>query len=220
MDLMLPEKLRGSEELIRGIMVIAEKYYRENDSAHDFDHALRVTRLALHLGEEEGGDLEVLALAGILHDTARREQQLTGVCHAARGAEIAKEILNEVGYDKAKRKQIEAMIRTHRFRKGDQPETLEAKILFDADKLDAIGAIGIGRAYAISGLHGQRLYSVADVLPDEDSKEYSPVAEFEFKLRKIVERMLTESGRKLAVRRHEFMVSFFAELRDEVEGRI
>jgi uncharacterized protein len=220
-ELELPNQLEPQAALIQQVIEIAERFYSENDAAHDFDHALRVTRLALRIGTKEEADVEVLALAGILHDIARREQELTGVCHAKKGAEMANTILTEIGYDEDKRHHVTAMIRTHRFRVELRPETLEAKILYDADKLDAIGAIGIGRAYAMGGFRGQRMYSTTDgERPDEDSREYSPVAEYRFKLRTIVDKMLTPSGRKMAKKRHEFMVQFFEELEEEVNGRV
>lgn len=220
-ELELPQQLELKAPLIREVMEVAEKYYADNDAAHDFDHALRVTRLAFRIGENEGADLEVLALAGILHDTARREQELTGVCHAKRGAEIADAILSEMNYEPGKKHHIIDMIRTHRFRDELKPETREAKILYDADKLDAIGAIGIGRAYAMGGFRGQRMYSApCDERPDEDSRDYSPAEEYRFKLCKIVDKMLTVTGRQIAKKRHEFMVHFFEELEKEVNGQV
>jgi uncharacterized protein len=220
-QLELPKRLEPQESLIQQVMEIAVKYYTTNDAAHDFDHALRVTRLALRIGQKEKANLEVLALAALLHDTARGEQERTGVCHAQRGAEIADLILSEIDYDPKKREHVMEMIRTHRFRDELKPETLEAQILYDADKLDAIGAIGIGRSYAVSGIRGQRMYSAKeDQRIDEDSPEYSPAEEYRFKLRKIVDKMLTSTGRKMARTRHEFMVYFFEQLEEEVSGQI
>lgn len=220
-NLLLPKELESQAKLIHQVTEVAGTYYAENDAAHDFDHALRVTRLALRIGKEEKADLEVLTLAGILHDTARREQERTGVCHAKKGAEIAEMILTDLRYDEEKKKHVAAMIRTHRFRDELKPETVEAQILYDADKLDAIGAIGIGRAYAMGGHRGQRIYSPpGENRPDENSREYSPAEEFRYKLCKVMDEMLTPKGREIARGRHEFMVEFFKELEEEATGRV
>lgn len=221
LNLQLTDELVGVRHLIDKVLGIAAEYYAENEAAHDFDHALRVTKLALHLGQVEKADLELLVLAGILHDTARHEQELTGICHAKRGAEIAGDILEGLGYNHERTKIIQEMIRTHRFRDNAIPSTLEAKILYDADKLDAIGAIGIGRAYSLGGFRGQKLYTAeSDPAQNDKTRNYSPVREYHFKLRKIVDKMLTPSGKKLAVHRHEFMEKFFLELEAEVAGEV
>lgn len=222
LDLALPESLKKDQQFIEKIGLLARELYGENDAAHGFDHALRVTRLALLLGQKEKADLELLVLAGLLHDIARHQQEVTGICHAITGAEIAGKLLAEQGYDSERIKLIQQMIQTHSFRDGSMnPTSLEEKILFDADKLDAIGAIGIGRAYIICGRRNQRLYlSGNDLNNDEDANDYSPVAEYHFKLKKIAQKMFTSSGREMAVHRHQFMEQFFDELQVEVEGRI
>lgn len=222
MDLELPESLEKSQPFIEKIGLLAMELYGENDAAHGFDHALRVARLALALGQKERADLELLVLAGLLHDIARRQQELTGVCHATLGAEMAGELLAEHGYDSERIKLIQSMIQTHRFRdESMNPTSLEEKILYDADKLDAIGAIGIGRTYVICGRRNQRLYLSEDEMNnDEDAINYSPVVEYHFKLKKIVQKMLTPSGREMAMHRHQFMERFFDELQAEVEGHI
>lgn len=221
LNLELFDGLEKVKTLVDKVITVAASYYAENEAAHDFDHALRVTKLALRLGCEESADLELLLLAGILHDTARHEQELTGICHAKRGAEIAGDILLQLGYDCHRTKIVQEMIRTHRFRDNAVPVTLEAKILYDADKLDAIGAIGIGRAYSLGGFRGQKLYTAeSDGEQADNIGNYSPVREFHFKLRKIVNKMLTPSGKRLAVHRHEFMEEFFWELEAEVEGQV
>jgi len=120
---------------------------------HDFMHTERVLNLALHIGEKEGADLEIITLSALLHDIARKEQDESKgkICHAQRGAELAKDILKEKGMDEDKINRVIHCIEAHRFRNGCIPESIEAKVLSDADKLDAIGAIGIGRAFSFSG---------------------------------------------------------------------
>lgn len=217
MKLIIPESLKNKESLIRQVSEMAEVYYAKNDSAHDFSHACRVTRLAIKLGEKEVGNLELLILGGILHDTGRYEQVLSGVCHAKYGAEIAKTILTKLDYQVGVIEKVQEMIRTHRFRVKNPPKTLEAKILFDADKLDAIGAIGIARAYAVAGRRNQQLHTTGtDITHDEDSENYSPVSEYNLKLKKIKDRLLTSAGLEEAEVRDRFMNLFFEELMREV----
>jgi uncharacterized protein len=104
-----------------------------------------------------------------------------------------------------------------------QPETLEAKCLYDADKLDSIGAIGVGRAFAYAGAHGSRLWNAPfdDILaqPLPGGAEYTPVHEYVFKLRRILATLHTPTAQTLGRRRHAFMESFFAQLEDEMSGR-
>ena len=114
-------------------------------------------------------------------------------------------------------------IAAHRFRTGPDPQTLEAQVLHDADKLDAIGAIGIARAFAFGGYEGQRLW--AEVPPDyrespSTRHEHTPVHEFRIKLLKIKDRLLTHSARRLAEERHSFMVAFYERLEGEVRGLV
>jgi uncharacterized protein len=112
-------------------------------------------------------------------------------------------------------------IAAHRFRTGPAPHTVEARVLHDADKLDAIGAIGVARAFAYGGHEGQRLW--AEVPPGYQESpatrsQHTPVHEYRLKLVKIQDRLLTASARRLARERHEYMVAFFERLEREVRG--
>ena len=187
--------------------------------AHGPDHSERVLRTALSLGRELGANLRILAAAALLHDIGRPEECASQgkVCHARRGAELAEPILRRLGYSEAETAAVCAAIRTHRFRSGERPESLEAQILFDADKLDCTGAVGIGRAFLFAGEVGAKLHN-----PDCDpartraySSEDTAYREFLVKLCKIKDQMLTAPGRRLALERHEFMLTFFAELTRE-----
>ena len=116
-------------------------------SAHNLDHVMRVYNLCLVLAKyEENVDLEVLVPAALLHDIARVEEigDKTGkIDHAVLGSELAGDILKNMDYDEEKVEKIKHCILAHRYRTGNEPSTIEAKILFDADKLDAIGAVGV-----------------------------------------------------------------------------
>ncbi|HHX63488.1 MAG TPA: HD domain-containing protein [Chloroflexi bacterium] len=206
----------------------ARGYYQDNDSAHGYDHVLRVWRLAERIARSEGADLEIVRAAALLHDIGRAEQLRTGACHATVGARRAREILS--GYPAERVERVVEAIARHRYRGERGPETLEGRVLYDADKLDAIGAIGVARAYAIAGVQGQRLWApvppeYADRPPhagkgDLESDEHTPVHEFLFKLARIRERLYTAEGRRIAKERHEFMASFFRRLALEAEGEL
>lgn len=204
----------------------ARKLYADNDSAHGFDHVLRVTRLAERLAIEEGADLEIVRTAALLHDVARAEQERSGTSHAELGALRARQIL--AGNPPERIEAVAAAIEQHRFRVDNPPVTIEAQVLYDADKLDAIGAVGVARAYAYGGQTQQRLWADVDpsyaTLTADDvdvslaNGEHTPVHEFVFKLVKLKDRILTGSGRKMAAERHDYMVAFFARLEREVRG--
>lgn len=204
----------------------AQRLYQDNDSAHGFDHVLRVRRLALRIAESEGADLEVVSAAALLHDAGRAEQDRTGACHAQLGAQIARQAL--AGQPTERVKAVSEAIAQHRFRTANAPTSLEARVLYDADKLDALGASGVARAYALAGARHQRLWAVVDPAYAERApeaghgdlvaEEHTPVHEYLFKLVKLQDRMTTETGRSMAEERHRFMAAFFARLEQEVGG--
>jgi uncharacterized protein len=128
----------------------ARQHYEGADAAHDFDHVLRVLALAERLARSEGADLEVVRAAALLHDVARGQE----ADHAQAGAELARRLL--AGQPAERVEAVAHAIAAHRFRTGPAPQTLEAQVLHDADKLDAIGAIGVARAFARGGHEGPR----------------------------------------------------------------
>ncbi len=206
----------------------ARRYYDQADSAHDFDHILRVLHLVERIGVAEGADMDILRTAALLHDIGRAEEIRDGVCHAEIGAEKARQILADWSPDKVEA--VAHAIATHRFRNNAAPQTLEARILYDADKLDCIGAVGVARAYAVGGLMGQRLWAEVDPeylrtrrenkpLTREDlSSDHTPVHEFVFKLSRIKDTLFTPTAKKIAEQRHRFMAEFYRRLEAEVKG--
>ena len=193
----------------------ARALYAAGDAAHDFDHVLRVTALAVHLAQAEGADVEIVRTAALLHDIGLDNGR---VGHEEVAAERAHEIL--AGQPPGKVQAVAQAIRSHRFRAGPPPQTLEARCLFDADKLDAIGAIGVARVFAFGGAAGQRLWAEVPEGYDEHSAsgEHTPVHEFVVKLAKIKDRLTTQTGRRIGQERHDFMAAFFARLEAEVSG--
>ena len=192
----------------------ARAFYADGDAAHDFDHVLRVATLAVKIAQAEGADVEVVRAAALLHDIGLDNGRLG---HEEAAAQRACEILASQPREKVEA--VAEAIRSHRFRSGPSPQTLEAKCLFDADKLDAIGAIGVGRAFAYSGAIGQRLWGqVPEGYEEHTGVEHTPVHEFVVKLAKIKDRLTTETGRRFGQERHTFMVAFFERLEREVKG--
>jgi len=196
----------------------ARQYYTDSDAAHDFDHVLRVLALAERIGQADEAAMEIVRTATLLHDVARAEEERTGACHARVGAEQARQIL--AGHPADKVEAVAQAIASHRFRDEVVPQTLEARVLYDADKLDAIGAIGIARAYALAGKRGQRLWAEtpADSLAESQSTDHTPVHEFIFKLSQLKEALFTDTARQIAKERHRYMVEFFTRLEEEVQG--
>ena len=189
-------------------------------SSHDIDHTLRVRDLCMKIWKAEWADLEILEIAALLHDIGRPKEFETkwAICHAEYGANLAKEFLQDLWLQQDKVDNVVYCISTHRFRKGNAPETLEAKILFDADKLDCIWAVGIGRAFMCAWelwakLHNDKWVDVENT--PEYSKDDTAYREYVVKLRKIKDKMFTETGKKLAEKRHNLMENFFDEVLDE-----
>ncbi|NJE25351.1 HD domain-containing protein [Thermococcus sp. MV5] len=194
----------ASLELIRKAEQFAINFF-EREGTHGFSHVKRVFNLCLHLGKDEGADLEVLALAALLHDIARPLED-RGIVedHAKESAKIARRFLSSFGYPKIE--EVVHAIEAHRFSKPPEPKTIEAKILSDADKLDAIGAIGIARVFMYSGEHGRDI-------------EVS-LRHFEEKILKLRDLMYTKSAKKLANERHKFVEEFIKRIQKEIEGEL
>ncbi len=202
----------------------ARRLYTGADSVHDFDHILRVLTLAERIARAEGADLEVVRTATLLHDWGRAEADAAGQNHAAVAAARAQAYLSARGHLPAWIEAVVHAIAAHRFRVAPEPATLEAQVLFDADKLDAIGAIGIARAFAYGGAHQQRLWApmvavdLARWEANGDDTAHTPVHEFVVKLSRIQERLYTNEGRAIAQERHRYMEAFYHRLDAEVQG--
>jgi len=200
----------------------ARRLYDEGDAAHDFDHVLRVMRLAVRIAEAEGADVTVVRLAALLHDVPVEAQGRAG--HHLAAARFAGELLAARGLGTERTANVVHSIEAHRFRdRSIQPQTLEAKCLYDADKLDSIGAIGVGRAFAYAGSHGSRLWretseQAAAAVQAPAGAEYTPVHEYVHKLRRVLETLHTETAREIGRERHAFMQRFYARLDAEMLG--
>ena len=193
------------------------------DSAHGKDHIYRVLYNALEIAKTEKNiDYDVLICACLLHDIGRKEQfENPALCHAEVGGEKAYRFLLENDFNPAFAKHVKKCIVSHRFRKNNPPESMEAKILFDADKLEAAGAVGIARTLIYKGIVSDPLYSL---LPDgtisngENDTEPSFFHEYKYKLEKIYSNFYTARGEELAKGREAAAVAFYNDLYREVNS--
>jgi uncharacterized protein len=210
-------------DLMAAVQSAARECFEKANGSHDWEHTQRVVRLCEHIGCAEGADMLVLRIAAYLHDIGRSIQDASkGVlCHAKEGARLAWPLIKDFPLSAARKQNIVHCIRSHRFRGNIKPATLEARVLFDADKLDAIGAVGIARAYLFAGELGACLHNPG--LQADDAQAYSKddtgYREYAVKLSKIKDRILTRAARQMAEERHAFMDQFFNRFIEEYEGK-
>jgi uncharacterized protein len=196
------------DSILTKVWEIADFYYPKHDWAHGRSHIERVLRMAKEIGKQEGANLEIIELAAILHDIFENREahsNIAGFRHDIEGSKEARKILTKLGFvDKT----IDAVchcIESHRKRSGRiEPQTIEAKCLFDADKLDCIGAIGIIRSSFISFDHQQEFYREEKDLEAYkhrnlrqdgtiiDFAQHSSNLEYELSLKDVAKRMYTE----------------------------
>jgi uncharacterized protein len=205
----------------------AQAWYREADPVHDFDHVLRVYRMAERLARAEGADITIVRAAAWLHDACGSAPGNNGgerAAHHLASAKFAGQVLHEKGWPPDQIQAVQHCIRAHRFRsQGEEPHTLEAKVLYDADKLDVLGAIGAARTIAYAALDGKPAYAEPSAQfiqtgQKEPGEPHSSYHEYLFKLRNVKDRLFTESGQALAEARHAYMVAFYLQLQAEVRG--
>lgn len=206
------EQYREIEDYMRSCM---------DDSAHDSEHIYRVLSNALVIAQsEQNVDYDILIASCLLHDIGRPDQiRDPSLCHAAVGSEKAYYFLTECGYDASFAQSVKDCIRTHRFRKNDQPQSVEAKILFDADKLDVVGALGVARTLVYKGTVSDPLYTRKNdgtVSDGTDESTSSFFQEYKFKLENLYARFYTSKGREMALQRKPAAEAFYQSLYSEV----
>ncbi len=192
------------------------------DSAHDKEHIYRVLYNALDIAKtEKCVDYDILIGACLLHDIARGEQfKDPKVCHAMLGGEKAYQFLTKNGFGVDYSEAVKQCIQTHRYRRNNQPKSIEAKILFDADKLDTAGAMGIARTLVYIGVVSEPLYTVlpnGEVSDGSTDDEPSFFQEYKYKLENLYSRFYTNKGKQLAQERQEAAVSFYNDIYHEVK---
>jgi uncharacterized protein len=173
--------------------------------SHGFDHTERVTHLCESIGRNERADMNILIPAALFHDIARPIEQEKGIPHEEEGARMAENFLESIHYDEKLIPRIAEAIRTHRYTSGKKPESLEAKILSDADKLDALGAIGISRTFMQAG--------------EQKGDISEAISHMEEKLLKLKDLMYTGCARNIAKQRHEFLLRFIAVYKSEISSQ-
>ncbi len=190
------------------------------DAAHGLDHVKRVVANAKRLAAASEAELNVVLPAAWLHDcvSVAKDSELRSQASAF-AAEEAREFLEQSGYPNQWLEAIGHAIEAHSFSAGIHPETLEAKIVQDADRLDALGAIGIARCLQTGTAMGSALYDLADPFADDRVADdgVSTIDHFYTKLLALAGTMQTEAGRQEAERRTEFMQQYLSQLRREIE---
>ncbi|MFX0168740.1 MAG: HD domain-containing protein [Candidatus Hodarchaeota archaeon] len=171
--------------------------------AHSYEHTLRVRELCRFIGAAEGADLEILEAAALLHDIGRSEEEVSGVSHAEIGANMAVAFLATTTFSKEKLSLVASAIRTHRFSEQLSPESLEGQILSDADKLDAMGALGLARTIAESLVQQRGLKGT--------------IEHIHRKLLKLNALLHTKTAKQLAAPRHQLLVDFMTQLAAEYQ---
>ena len=191
------------------------------DSAHDREHVYRVLYAAMDIAHTESDvDYDVLIAACLLHDIGRQAQiENPNLCHAAVGADMAEQYLISLGYSETFAQQVSDCIASHRFRKDQPPKSPEAKILFDADKLDVTGSMGVARTLLYAGRLSGPLYNLkpdGSVSDGTDDATPSFFQEYKFKLERLYDRFFTKRGKELATERKKAAENFYLSLLDEV----
>ncbi|MDL2273923.1 HD domain-containing protein [Oscillospiraceae bacterium OttesenSCG-928-G22] len=192
------------------------------DSAHDKHHIYRVLYSAIDIAmHEKSIDFDVLIAACLLHDIGR-EQQFSdlNLCHAQIGSEMAFDFLMSISWDEKKASYVKECISSHRYRGDNKPQSIEAKILFDADKLDVTGATGIARTLIYEGQVSEPLYILDEnghVIVDGGGAEISSFfQEYNYKLNKLYDAFYTTRAKQIAANRQAASKDFYNALHKEV----
>lgn len=193
------------------------------DTAHDKEHIYRVLYNALEIAKaEKNVNYDILIAACLLHDIGRKEQfKNPALCHAIVGGEKAYQFLLDHGFDTFFAEQVKQCIKTHRYRKNNPPQSLEAKILFDADKLDAAGATGIARTLLYKGIVSEPLYSVLPngvVSTGDNDITPSFFQEYKYKLENLYSNFYTEKATAIAKERQNISIEFYKSLYQEINS--
>ncbi len=196
---------------------------RNESSGHDWYHIYRVKNLALNIAEKENADHFVCVMAALLHDIA--DEKIAGT--EEEGLKEVKQWLESISVEKSYITHILSIISTMSFKGGNGKEmdSIEGKVVQDADRLDAIGAIGIGRTFAYSGAKGQLMYDPEIPVRETMTKEQyrnersTAINHFYEKLLKLKHGMNTPYAKKLADDRHAFLENFLEQFFEEWEGR-
>ncbi len=198
----------------------ARSYFTDVNPAHDWFHVERVYALSESLAKAEDADLETVQTAALLHDIGRKKEDAGEIDnHAEWGAETAAEILDAEGYDRGEISAVVHCIRAHRYSTDPEPRTIEAKVLSDADNLDALGAVGIARTFTYGSQRGAPIADTA-LPPEADSSPAGATSlnHLHKKILQLKERMYTDAGMERAQQRHEFVHAYIEQFEAELQG--
>jgi uncharacterized protein len=212
------ESFAPFEELARRLMATFES---DGDGAHDWGHLVRVWRNVKEMHTCEGGDLECLAAAVLLHDCVSVPKNSPERSMASRlAADKASSILTELEWDANRIQTVSGAILTHSYSAGMKPTSLEGRILQDADRLDAIGFVGIARCFYTAGRMGSQLYELSD--PEGVGRVLDDVSfaldHFPLKLLRLAAGFQTPTGQRLAEQRHDACHQFYRGMLREICG--
>jgi uncharacterized protein len=207
-------------QLLDRIRTKVKKIYEGRDPAHDLQHILRVYKNAELIGKREGADMEVLLAAVLLHDIVVYPKGSAKSSKSADdSADMAEKILKGYGVSKEKIDRISYCIRTHSYSRRLVPATLEGKILQDADRLDALGAIGIARTFSVGGSEDRMFYNPVDPFWKTGRKPDDwqwTLDHFQAKLLRLKDSMHTKAAQEMAEERTRFMEQFIEQLKKEL----
>ena len=200
---------------LENLKKIAKKKLQNNDPAHDFEHIMRVYRNAEKICKIENGNKKLILSAVLLHDIIKNKNQINSALKSAKLAEI---ILKENHFSSDEIMVISDAIKNHSFSKNKIPSTPEGKILQDADRLDAIGAIGLARVFSFSGSNNRPFYDPKDPFSKNRNLNDNKWALDHFfeKLLKLEAKMNTKTGKLLAKRRTKILKNFLKEIKNEI----
>ncbi len=203
----------------------ARQWYTSTDGVHDFDHVQRVYHMATRIALAENADLEIVQTAALLHDVADSEAGTAArENHHIASAEFAVEVLQKESWQPERIAAVQHCIRAHRFRARDErPETLEARVLFDADKLDVLGAVGVARTVGYAVQAGQPVYAepsqqFIQTGKKEPGEPHSAYHEYLFKLVRIKDLLFTGTAHQVAEERSRYLDEYFRRLIAETNG--
>lgn len=208
--------------MLKDMYTKIEKYMLSfmNDGAHDCQHIYRVLYSALDIANDYNVDKDVLIAASLLHDVGREAQfHNPKLDHAIVGADMAYEFLQHIDWPENKAQHVKGCISTHRYRNSDPPVSIEAKILFDSDKLDATGTLGIARTLAYKGIVAEPLYCVDEdgsVLDGQNDEKPSFFQEYNWKLKRVYDKFYTNRAKIIAEGRRRASINFYENMYSEV----